>query len=249
MINPVKRAGVKGGDILDKMTHEIYVIDFIEALGQNINMKLEEAESKYFLPFRPNSDHFMTIEGGKTLSINNKTATGMTKAKFDTGKTKISLNASWIGLSDEAIEIAEKHRKITNGKLLKNKVVEENGKLITYEEARFFLIKGSKNLLGDMLNKKIYDLDKQKQLETPKKLHDQLYRVIEKAILRAADKKEPELTETEIDVFMNSLFNIKDKITSKKYKTYEELEKARQRVKKLIEDPSKIKRVQEKAKT
>ena len=232
MINPVERAGVQGGDILDKMTHEIFVLDFLEEVGQRPNFKLEQAECKYFLPFKQGSDSFMNLKGSKNNSINHQTATAMTKASFDTGKTRVNLHSSWIGVSSEAKEVASEIGM--KEELLNGEVKKENDHLFSEEEARFYTIKGSQNLLGDLLNGKLYDLDTGKELETPDIFHDQLYRVLEKAILQAAGEKDSDLTEEEIDLFMNSIFNIKDEIHNKDHDFYEELSKAKKKVEEKV---------------
>ena len=83
-----------------------------------------------------------------------------------------------------------------------------------------------------MLNGKLYDLDTGKEIETPKLAHDQLYRVIEKAVLEAVNERESALKEEEVDIFMNSIFDIKDEVTSEEHNVYEELTKAREAINK-----------------
>lgn len=231
ILDPVHRSGVVGGDILDKMTHEIYVLDFLEKNGQRLNMNLEEANTKCFIPFKKNSSNFMTVKGGKTSSINERTCTGKTQAVLDNGETKVKLHSSWVGISKEASKIHEKHKNLAKD-LIKSEINKENQKLFSNEEARFFRIKGSLNLLGDMLNGKLYDLDTGKEIETPKLAHDQLYRVIEKAVLEAVNERESALKEEEVDIFMNSIFDIKDEVTSEEHNVYEELTKAREAINK-----------------
>ena len=229
IINPVDRSGVIGGDILDKMVNEIYILDILEETGQRPNLKLEEAHNKYFLPFKENSDSFMTVRGSKTNNLTSKTATGMTQAVFDSGKTSIKLNSSWLGISEEALNEIKKH-DLETGDIIKGEIKHENQHLFSEEEARFFIMEGSRNILGDLLNNKLYDLDEDEEIETPELMHNQLYRILEKAILQAAGEKRSDITEEEIDIFMNSIFNVKDEISNKDYETYQELSKGRERV-------------------
>jgi len=64
---------------------------------------------------------------------------------------------------------------------------ELDGKAFVDEECRFFVIEGEKNLMGDMLHQKLYNLEKKNRYLFDY-IHDQLYRIIEKAVLKAAGK-------------------------------------------------------------
>jgi predicted dehydrogenase len=238
LLNPVKRSGVVGGDILDKMTHEIFIYDLLRAADHDTQLEFESGSAEYFMPKNISSDKMMNIYGGSTRDIDNQTATGMTEAKFSTGDIEVVLNSSWMGASQKTEEWNEK---------IEMDVVESDFSLeadsaFTSEEARFFVVKGSRNLLGDLLHGRLLDLDTGELIQTPDLMHDQLYRVLRKAVEDAADHKRANPNADEIDDFMNAVFDARDHVTEKASEFFEELQKANQRVDrmtaedKIIED-------------
>jgi hypothetical protein len=233
------RLGVKGGDILDKMVHEIYALDMVEASGEELNMELEETECQYFHPKTPESGKFTDMYSGYTQKINSDTATGMTKAEFSAGDIELKLHSSWMGLSEEAMFASQSLKKKTGHKFFKREYSEINKKAYVNEECRFFIVRGDRNLAGDMLNQKLYDLDTGEEIELENYLHDQLFRVLEKAAFRAGRKDEEIIGDKEIDVFMNALFDIKDGIDyDREY--FPELEKSQDKIKSLVVEDRKV---------
>ncbi|MFB6147856.1 MAG: hypothetical protein ABEJ66_03145 [Candidatus Nanohaloarchaea archaeon] len=86
-----------------------------------------------------------------------------------------------------------------------------------------------------MLHKKLYDLETGEELETPDLLHDQLYRVIEKAVLKAKGREvDAEVDEKEIDTFMNAVFDAREKAVENSGDFLDELDRANRRLKKLV---------------
>lgn len=238
LLNPVKRFGVKGGDILDKMVHEVYVLDFLEEAGYSFDIDLEDAETNFFLPKERGSEKLMSIDGNYTESINYQTATAQTKAHFNSEEVNIELHSSWLGLSREAMIESQKIKKIVDHEVADKGYSETDDKAFVDEECRFFVIEGEKNLAGDMLNKKLFDLDEKKQVSLDYYIHDQLFRVIEKAILKAGGEDVETISEKETDVFMNSLFDVKESVSNGDF--LEEREKALEKVKSLIIEDRKI---------
>lgn len=244
VLQPVERAGVKGGDILDKMVHEVYILDFIENIGKEIELNLQEAEASYFLPKDIGSEKLLTVEGGITDRIEDKTATGMTQAVFNASGTTLKLNSSWLGLSSEARNTASMIQEAVGENVLKTRYTEAGNNVFSDEEARFFIIEGSRSLAGDMLHKRLYDLETGEELETPDLLHDQLYRVIEKAVLAASGNEvDAEIDEKEVDVFMNALFDIRDKAVGNADDYLEELKQANKRLKHLVVEDEEVEEV------
>jgi len=239
LYNPVKRAGVKGGDILDKMTHEVYILDFLEKINDDYSLELVSAEAEVFMPKDFNSDKLMTTQGGYTDKIKDNTATGMTHTLFDSDGVKVELNSSWLGLSEEAMHHARGLREKVGEELLERDFVEQENEAFLDEEARFFVITGSRNLLGDMLHGRLYDLDTGEEIETYDLTHDQLYRVLENAVLEAAGITENPVSEKETDVFMTAIFDVRDKVTSD-VDSFEELEGARDKIESLVIRDGKI---------
>ena len=239
LYNPVKRAGVKGGDVLDKMTHEVYVLDFLEKMNGEFSLELEEAEAKVFMPKDFNSDKFMTTQGGYTEKVEENTATGMTQTVFNSNEVRVELNSSWLGLSNGAMHHARNLRDSIGEELLERDFIEHEDEAFLDEEARFFVIHGSRNLLGDMLHGRLYDLDKEEELETYDLTHDQLYRVLENAVLEAAGVTENPISEKETDIFMNAIFDVREDVTSD-VDSFEELEEARDKIESLVIRDGKI---------
>lgn len=238
ILNPVKRFGVKGGDILDKMVHEVYVLDFLEKAGYDFNLELKNAETRFFLPKRRRSEKLMSLTGNYTESINYQTATAQTEAVFEADGVDVELHSSWLGLSEKAVLEAQRIRGETGHEVAERDYSTTEGKAFADEECRFFVIEGERCLMGDMLHQKLYDLEPEKQIPLDYYLHDQLYRVIEKAVLKTAGKDVETISEKETDVFMNSLFDVKDEVSSGNF--LEEREKALQKVEKMIIDDGKL---------
>lgn len=223
MLDPVGRHGVKGGDILDKMTNEVYILDILKSAGQEPDLELEEAETKYFVPWRPNSEKLLSIDGGYEQDINYKTATGQTSAHLKSRDVEIELNTGWMGLSNNCLQKAKEIREITGHRPFSRKYSEIDETAYVKEEARFFILEGSRRVLGDMLNKKLYDLETGEEIETDYYLHDQLYRVLRKAVVTAAEENVDQNISEDIDVFMNSIFDVKESVSGGEF--LEELDK------------------------
>lgn len=238
LINPVKRFGVKGGDIIDKMVHEVYVLDFLEEAGYNFDLELQDSDVEYFLPKDRGSEKLMAIDGNYTESINYQTATAQTKAVFDAEGVSIELHSSWVGLSDEAKLEAQKIRGEVDHVVADIEYSEIDEKAFVDEECRFFVIEGEVNLMGDMLHQKLYDLESEEQIPVDYFIHDQLFRVIEKAVLKAAGEEVETISEKETDIFMNALFDAKEEISHGDF--LDEREKALEKVESMIIEDRKV---------
>lgn len=240
ILNPVERLGVKGGDILDKMIHEVYTLDFIETQNEELDYQMIDTSCKYYMPKKENSDKFLAIDNGYTSEVNYNTATAQTQCKLEFGDIDVQLHSSWIGLSDKAQYAASNIKKKTGYKPVKKTFNQRNNsKAFLDEEARFFIAEGSRNIVGDMLNKRIFDLDTGEELTVPELGHDQLYRVLEKAIVNAYGKNDRLVSEKETDIFMNLIFDIKESVADVD-NDFEYLDRSRERLKELIVFDSKI---------
>ncbi|MFB6292298.1 MAG: Gfo/Idh/MocA family protein [Candidatus Nanohaloarchaea archaeon] len=240
MLQPVERAGVKGGDVLDKMIHEIYVLDFLDAAEAGDRFEFVSADCRFFMPKGIGSEKMMDIYGGYTESLDETVATAETKGYFESGDTDVRLHSGWLGLSKEARRAAEHVREKTGHTVLDMVFRAAGDSAFSSEEARFFIVKGERNLLGDMLNKKLFDLDTGEEIETPDLLHDQLYRVIEKTVKRAAGRDVEAISGDEIDTFMNAIFDVRDAAVENAGDFLESLEKAEYRVKQKVVQDAKI---------
>ncbi len=233
LLDPAKRHGIKGGDILDKMIHEAYILDFLTIAGKDVNIELEEAEARYFMPWKPGSQKMLALNGGYTEEISYETATAQTKALLKSQDIEISLNSSWLGLSKECRIEAKKAEEKIGVNVLDSEYSETSDSAFVNEEARFFIIEGELNLLGDMLHKDLYDLDTGEKIELDYYLHDQLYRVIRKAVLKASkNSKTHNSLSKDIDIFMNTIFDIKENVIEGEY--LEELDNSLERFEGLV---------------
>ncbi|PSG99122.1 MAG: hypothetical protein BRC29_03270 [Nanohaloarchaea archaeon SW_7_43_1] len=238
-IDNAARLGVKGGDILDKMINEIYTLDVLEKAGNSIDLELKDVECRYFHPRTTDGERFTGVYSGHTDRINSETSTGMTQALFKADDTELKLHSSWMGLSEEAMFASQSLEEKTGHRFFKRNFSEMNGKAYVNEEARFFIIRGEKDLAGDMMSGSLFNLDTGEEIETENYLHDQLYRVLEKAVFHASGKDVEIISEKEIDIFMNAIFDIKDTIRyDRDY--YSELEKAQEKIRSLIVEDRKV---------
>ncbi len=239
LLDPVKRLGVKGGDILDKMIHEIYVLDFLEAADQEFDLELEKAEAEEFMAKNFDSQKLMSLDGGYTEEINDKTATGMSSAEFSAEETKIRFHSSWLGLSADSQHRAKEIKEKIGFQVFNRNFREHEGQAFLDEEARFFIVKGERNLLGDLLHEKLYDLETGERIETRENIHDQLYRVLENSVLEAAGLKENSVSEKELDIFMNAIFDVRDEVIDRD-DFREVLESGKAAVRNLVLEDGKI---------
>jgi len=234
MFNPVDRSGVKGGDVLDKMFHEIYLLDFLEVLEEEYNPKIKKVNSTYLMPKEKGSDSLMNIYGGKSKEIDNRTATGQTQAVLKNNSIDIELNSSWMGLSDKAKTIVKSFEGMSGKSIHRSEPVKIDDKhTIINEEARFFIIDGSTSLIGDMLNKKLYNLDTGEEIKVSNLYSDQLYRVLEKAVLDASESSNISTSKKTLE-FSELIFNIRQKGLESCNDYYKELEKSRKHVESFV---------------
>jgi len=233
ILEPIKRSGIKGGAVLDKMIHEAYLFDLLDTE----DLKYESTDTKYFMPKTLSSDNFMSIRGGYTESIGENTAQAQAKALLHSSGTAITLHGSWIGLSEDARKAGRRIKKVTDHEVLKSDYKTTNNKAFLDEECRFFTVQGSQNLAGDMLHEKLFDLDTGEEIDIPSLLHDQLYRVIERAVLNAVGLENDEIGQHEVDRFMDSLFDVQESASGD---SFEELEKSRDKLKRMIVEDRKI---------
>ncbi|MBC5792692.1 MAG: Gfo/Idh/MocA family oxidoreductase [Nanohaloarchaea archaeon] len=236
-LEPMKRAGVKGGDVLDKMVHKAYILDFLEKTPGETEMELEKVETDHLMPAKMNSDRLMSIHGGRTENIDEETATAVTQAEFNSSDMKVKMHSSWFGLSQELLMEAKRIEEKTGHRPFERGFSHLEGTAYVDEEARLVVIEGDKNLAGDLLHNKLFDLDTGEEIETEYFMHDQLWRVLEKAILEAVGDKEPEEVEKETDIFMEAIFNIKENIGGD---YMEEVEKANDKLKSMVVDDGKL---------
>lgn len=227
LLNPIERAGVKGGSVLDKMSHEAFIMDLVEP------EEVENVEKSLYMPNKKDGESLMTIRGGKTDKISELTATGTCRAKIS-GDADIALNSSWLGVSPRARTLAKEMEDITGHNPVGSdfKISTDSGLLD--EECRFFIVKGDRELFGDMLSKKLYDLETGEEIKTPNLMHDQLYRVLESSVRCAAGLENNSMSEENIDKYLNLMFDVMEENEDRD--VFEEVEKANSRVDELVLD-------------
>lgn len=228
LLNPIERSGVKGGAVMDKMCHEAYIMDLVEP------EKLENVEKEYYMPFSFNGEALMSIRGGKTSEIGDLTATGTVTAKIS-GNADIILNSSWLGSSNRARTLGKELENLTGHNPVTSEFRTVSEKGLLDEECRFFVIEGERELFGDMLNKKLFDLETGEKIDLGSHMHDQLYRTLESSVRCAAGLENNSMSEEEIDRFMNLIFDISES-NREDLDVFEQVEKANSRVSDLILD-------------
>jgi predicted dehydrogenase len=220
-----ERKGVEGGPVLDKMVHEAYILDLMDA-----EMEVQEVRKNYFLPFNREYSNFMDIFLEETNGIDEDTIPGICNAEM----SRIELHASWVGASEEAEKQAQIIEEKTGHNPIEKGKVEKGGEKLLEEESRFFIIEGDRKLFGDMLEQKLFDLGTGRRIQKEEEEHDQLYRVLKSSVKAAAGLENHELTEKQIESFMNAVFDISEHIGE--YDEEEMVERSRRRIEGRIED-------------
>lgn len=176
----------------------------------------------------------MTVNGAPTSDVT-EAATGQTQTSFQAGEVTVNLHSSWLGFSDESTEVIELIRKDLEHELGVEEYMEAGSSAFLNQETRFFVVKGSRKLVGDMLKKKLFDLETGEELEVADLMHDQLYRVLEKAVLDAAEKRDTEFTERETREFMNAIFDAREEAIQGE-ELFKELETSTNKIRQMIVD-------------
>ena len=228
ILQPVKNSGVEGGAVLDKMCHEAYIMDLVDT-----DLEVEDVEKSLQMPFERNGDSFMTTESGKVHSLSNKVAEGQCTAHLS-GTTDVTLHASWLGCSDKCKEASENINSKTGHEPINRSFQVFNGSGVSDEEACFLIIKGERDLFGDLLNNRLFDLETGEELEVPSLLHDRLYRALESSVNCAAGLENNNLSEDELDSFMNLIFDISEH--TEETDEFETLKASNERIDELVAD-------------
>lgn len=239
LLKDADRNGVKGGDVFDKMIHEAYVLDFLEVSRSELELNVEEASSDYFMPYSLDSDRLMDLRGGYTENID-EAATSRTTAELSAGETDLEFHSSWFGVSENARMTAKKLESITGDQIIEETHKAVENKAFRDEEARFFVVKGERDLAGDMLHENLYNLDSGRKIDLPELMNDQLHRVIKKAVLNASGMQTENITEKETDIFMNALFDIYEKGSIKSDDYYDVLDRSLEKVRSMVIEDDKI---------
>ncbi|MFB6203248.1 MAG: Gfo/Idh/MocA family oxidoreductase [Candidatus Nanohaloarchaea archaeon] len=237
LLEPVRFFDVRGGDLLHKMSHDIYALDILENSAAESNPEFVDGEMKYVMPKDTGSDKVMTVTGNQSTEIGPDTATGMSYCVMNAGGTRVELHSSWLGLSGEAENFIERFSGELDHELADRKFREAGEKAFLDEEAAFFVIEGEKDLLGDMLHGRLYDLETGDELGVPDLMHDQLHRVLKNAVLRAAGKDSDVPGSGEVDRLMEILFDTREAALDHDFDFYSELDRSLDRIDdRVIED-------------
>jgi predicted dehydrogenase len=227
VLDRVDFAHIRGGCVLDKLSNDIYILDF---LGNQL--EFEDAEIDLLMPEKLRSDKVLQTDGSASEEIGYDTAIGKCKGVFSSGDAEVEMYSSWLGVGEKAREWSQEIDDAFGEEILEMRHAEVSGKGFRSQEARFFTVKGSRNLLGDLINRRLYDLDSGEKLDLPEFPRDQLYRVLERAVLDAAGIDVKAVEEEEIDVFMNSLFDLQE--AEKDFELDDAVENATKRIRSLM---------------
>ena len=217
ILHPEHRLAVTGGDILDKLCHEIYLFDFVEAnRSRVIDVKVLDASARYLMINSLTDEHFLDIYGAKTEKIsaeNPLTATAQSKIKCaaylsSREKVPIILHSSWFGVSEEGKRISELIKKGTGKCVIEKKAITDAHRFY-YENLRLFVVACDDfALYGDMKNKRLIvnRRGKWEEIELLKFEGDQLYRILKNAVLVAAGIEKPKIKMHHIDLIHRIVF-------------------------------------------
>jgi hypothetical protein len=140
-------------------------------------------------------------------------AVTQTTAIFDNHDVGIKLHSSWGGLSKRCRKILDEY-ETKLGRRISTSGLKQGENFHFYdEEARFFIVKGEKNLLGDLFHNHLYDLDKNKIIDILNPESDTLYQSIKRAVMRAAGipvKQIVNVNNKERDHFINAIFDVRE---------------------------------------
>jgi hypothetical protein len=187
LVDPISRLGIQGGDVLDKMYHELFVFAFLKAAGKQIDFKLQHVCNKCLTLDEINADNTGgTILADKIDGTNILDAVTQTTAIFDNNDVEVRLHSSWSGLSKRCRKILDEYEPKLDQPISTSGLKQGEDFHFYDEEARFFIVKGEKKLLGDLFHNHLYDLDKNKRIDIPNPESDTLYRSIKRAVMRAA---------------------------------------------------------------
>jgi hypothetical protein len=234
------REAIKGGCLLDKSIHEIYIFSFLNACKQGIkNIKLTKTRVDYLMIESLNKNNFLDIFGQvkNEISKDIATAESIVGGILETKKSKIpfKLYSSWLGVSEEGKRISSKLKKLTNYEFVRRK--QEKGMEIPYEDFRLFILNcGSVSLYGEMKNKKLF-VEKNGKIEEIKLLNleeDQLYRILEKSVFKVSRGEETRLENMKniMKIIFDSKENIWEDLRNKD--NAKEIERTKNIIKKKI---------------
>ncbi|QGA81015.1 Gfo/Idh/MocA family oxidoreductase [Candidatus Nanohalobium constans] len=231
ILKPVEHVHMNEGCVLDKMIHDIYIMDFLE--GRDV--ELDGVENVSFMPRSLGGEKLLRIDGGSSRDVSSEISLGSVSASFSADSTDISLNASWLGLSNEAKIYDRDVREKFDEDLTESVYSEIEDKGFLDEEARFFVIKEEKRtIVGDLLHSALYDLENGTEFDVDVYPRDQLYRVLERAIVDAAGGDVEDVSETELDVFMNALFDVQDMAGSKDIEVFDAVDSSTEKIRSMI---------------
>ena len=230
MLQRVEKAHVNEGCTLDEMLHDIYIMD----LANLQNLEVESVEDAIFMPKEIGSESFLRIDGGMSASVSKENSLAQVSAKIRSDRASIELNSSWIGLTKSAKLWSQKVEKRFDASLTRSEYREIDGESFLDQGTHFFVVEGNRNILCDLMNSKLYDLEHEKEIDVDVYPRDQLYRVLEKAVVDAAGGSVEEPEEEKLDSYMNMLFDIQEEVGEKEFDVFEELDSVSEKIRSML---------------
>ncbi|MFB6158167.1 MAG: hypothetical protein ABEJ95_00730 [Candidatus Nanohalobium sp.] len=230
VLQPVRFSHVRGGCVLDRLSSCIYVMDFLESE----EFSFTEADIEYLVPKNLGGERLLETDGSSSRSVSDCSAVGKCKGVFSSGETCVDMYGSWMGLSERAGLLSSRVNELFGSDLFRAGYRELGGKGFRDVECRFFRIEGSRTLIGDLMNNRLYDMEDREELSTPSLLRGQLYRVLEKSVLEAAGVESREVDAEEVERFMDGLFDIQESGYSGD--VFEAVDDASERIRSFVDD-------------
>ena len=182
---PVKFSDLKGGSLMNQLLHEKYVLNILENSSNQIRLDEYDLEAG-FQPYF-NKKKLQTVYNNPTTKVGSETATARLTISMDKDP-ELKLHTCWLGSSEKLKDRVDELEDDLDHEIISSEPRELKEEVYLDQTARFFVLRGEKNLLGDLLNRKLFDLNKNQEIDLPEHETSELYRSMKKAAEDALNK-------------------------------------------------------------
>ncbi|MFB6200222.1 MAG: hypothetical protein ABEJ83_05035 [Candidatus Nanohaloarchaea archaeon] len=209
---PIKFSDLKGGSLMNQLLHEKYVLNLLEKSSNQIRLDEFEVETG-FQPYF-NKQKLETIQNNPTTEIAPETATAQLNISIDKDP-ELEFHTCWLGATEKLEDKASELEEDLNHELIRSEPKELEDEIYLDQTARFFVLKGEKSLLGDLMHRKLFDLDKNKEIELLEYETGELYRGMKKAAENALNQNLSSSVKGK--QFLEFAFDVKQSISGGNY--------------------------------
>ncbi|MCK4883612.1 MAG: hypothetical protein KAS30_01950, partial [Candidatus Diapherotrites archaeon] len=220
---PLFRNGITGGDLLDLLPEESYLLRFFDDNPAKLDIFIEDAKSKYLmisnLQEQPNLINSSGHELTKTNMENNPPVSAQTKIMLKINDVPVKLNSGWLGLSTETKKKIKSISKDVKHEFISTHNASTYLEKQEFEGIRLIHIKLEKSeFIGDLSHNVLFSKTDAKW--TKKKLvtvkNDELSRIFSKTISHIIGSGRPSTSRIETEHFMHQILLAKKMIFLKK---------------------------------